>query len=400
MSIFMYTCLILLVIVEYKRRNKSLIFLFNLWWLVILLISYLNLGEFYPINKEVYLMILVGIMTITLTIKILGKGYNKNQKYIKNLKINFLIELIYLLVNIYFFIKLNFLINIFDNYGRVRLVFFNIDDFGVRLFSHGIVTYSYNFLKALSFFNFLLVFPLSSNGIKKKFFYINVINIILFCIISGGRDILVYIFVLAIYSFKIRELKKNFKYIITFSMVILIITYLREGSLIKLYWIIITYFTGSIAYFSELLKQNSTNYYYGKLFFSSLFLPIRFFKEIILGINYIDPLTEVSQKMMIFTQISVSNPYSKVYNALPTMFYWFYIDLGKVGIVLFSFIIGFIGVLLRRKLCLKNKQNLMIISYYEFLLIFSIFSNKFMDIFLILPLCLYYVYRLIKKGKY
>ena len=47
-----------------------------------------------------------------------------------------------------------------------------------------------------------------------------------------------------------------------------LITFLREGSLKKVFLIIVTYFNGSIVFFNEVYKEAIDKFYYGELFFS------------------------------------------------------------------------------------------------------------------------------------
>lgn len=101
--------------------------------------------------------------------------------------------------------------------------------------------------------------------------------------------------------------------------------------------VIVTYFTGSIAYLNEVMKAYNGKFYYGELFFSFFISPLKDILIILKLSTDKGAMIEVGEKLMQFIQISSENTYSQVYNALITMFYWFYADLGYFGIVFLVF---------------------------------------------------------------
>lgn len=390
--------LILKTIIE-KKMRKNIPFIFNVWWFTWLGISFINLGKFFPIKLEVYQFILTGILLINLPFIIFKD--NKKIKEVSNMKKNriiYIMEGIFLVVNIYYLIKLCWMINIFEDYRQVRLIYFGLAGKEMWLFGNAVIVYMYNFIKSISIFNFVISLPKVFKEKKYLLFTLSLLNLTLFCFISGGREFVSYIIIFGIFSYKAKLLSKSLKYIFILSIPVLLTTFLREGNLLKLKMIIITYFTGSIAYFNETLKLFSGKIYYGELFFSFIIAPIRFLLVALKIDSNKGGMHEVGEQLMQFLQISSENTYSQVYNALASMFYWFYLDFKYLGIILFSFLIGYFGVRLKRKLEKNSLEHLAIISYYEYLLIMSIFTNKFMDIFSIFPLILYFFF--IKKIKF
>lgn len=397
----LYVILFFLIIKTIVRKNTrdNIPFIFNVWWFVWLGISFINLGKFFPIKLEVYKYILTGILFINLPF-IIFKNSEKMRKFsnIKKNRIIYIIEGIFLVVNIYYLIKLCWMVNIFEDYRQVRLIYFGLAGKEMWLFGNAVIVYMYNFIKSVSIFNFVISLPKVFKEKKYLLFTLSLLNLTLFCFISGGREFVSYIIIFGIFSYKARLLSKSLKYIFILSIPVLLTTFLREGNLLKLKMIIITYFTGSIAYFNETLKLFNGKIYYGELFFSFIIAPIRFLLVALKIDSNKGGMHKVGEQLMQFLQISSENTYSQVYNALASMFYWFYLDFEYLGIILFSFLIGYFGVRLKRKLDKDSLEHLAIISYYEYLLIMSIFTNKFMDIFSIFPLILYFFF--IKKIKF
>lgn len=392
----LYITLLFLIIKTVIRREtrNSIPFIFNTWWFIWLGISFLNLGKFFPIRAEVYQYILTGILFINIPFIIFkdNKNFIKKASNIKKNRILYIMEGIFLVVNLYYMMKLFWIIDIFKDYRQVRLVYFSLAGKEMRLFGNAIIVYMYNFIKSVSIFNFVISLPKVFKEKKYLLFFMSLLNLTLFCFISGSREFVSYIIIFGIFSYKAKLLSKSLKYIFALSIPVLLTTVLREGSLLKLKMIIITYFTGSIAYFNEILKSFSGKIYYGELFFSSIIAPIRFLLVALKIDSNKGGMHRVGEQLMQFIQISSENTYSQLYNALASMFYWFYLDFKYLGIILFSFLVGYFGVYLRRKLEKTSLEHTALISYYEYLLIMSIFTNKFMDIFSIFPFVLYFFF--------
>lgn len=383
-----------------KRRTRNdLTFIFNSWWVMWLLISFVNIGKFYPITMNTYIYILTGILFVNMPFIFFKKNKLSIKKYgkMKKLKYFYFNEIIFFIINLYYIAKLFNLIDILNDYRIVRTVFFGIEDNGIKLFSNALYVYIYNFFKSLSIASFLISLSLVFKRKKYILFLSSIINLTLFCFLSAGRDFITYILIFLIFSFKTGVIKKSFKYIAVLLVPVLITTFLREGNLKKLGMIIVTYFSGSIAYFNEVMKQYGGKFYYGELFFSFLISPLKYVLIVLKVSNNKGAMIEVGEKLMHFIQISSENTYSQVYNALATMFYWFYADLGYLGIILFSSLIGYIGLYIQRRVQKNYIEHMALAAYFEYLMIMSIFSNKFMDIFSVFPLMVYLF--LLKKER-
>ena len=146
----------------------------------------------------------------------------------------------------------------------------------------------------------------------------------------------------------------------------------------------------------EKAKEGYFKFYNGELFFSGIIAPIKFLLKR-LGINAgINGISEVGEKLMKFIQISETNTFFKQYNALATMYFWFYLDFGIMGIIGYSFFLGKIYYYIYNKIN-KNLESIAIMAYLEYLLIQSIFINKFMDLSTLLSILLIFYVITCKK---
>lgn len=401
MVILMYSFLFFITFLKLVRGNfrRDFTFSFDVWWLIWLMCSFLNIGKFFKVEKIIYIYILSGVICFNIPFI-----FSSNKKYrvlygrLRKVNYFYLTESLFLLINIYYLFKLSTLINIFSEYSLTRTVFFSIRDDGIKLFSSAIYVFIYNFFRSMSVVAFLISLSKVFQKKRRMLFFLSILNLILFCTLSAGRDYIMYILIIGIYAFKIGFLKKSLKHIIFLTIPTLLITFLREGSLKKVFMIIVTYFNGSIVFFSENYKETIDKFYYGELFFSFIILPFRYLLYILGISNNKGALMEVGEKLMKFIQISSENFYSLEYNALPTAFYMFYRDFKYFGIIIFSLLLGWVGVFLKRKTEDRNTEHIVLIAYFEYMMLMTIFSNKFMDIFSLFPIGLY-IFLLSKKRR-
>ena len=397
----MYSFLFFLTLFKLIRGNsrRDFTFSFNVWWLIWLMCSFLNIGKVFKVEGIIYIYILSGIIFFNVPFII-----SKNKKYkvlygkVKKVKFFYLTEGIYFLINMYYLFKLSTLINIFSEYSLTRTTFFGIREDGIKLFSSAIFVFIYNFFRSMSIVAFLISLSKVFQKKRRGLFFLSTLNLILFCTISAGRDYIMYILIIGIYAFKIGFLKKSLKHIIFLTIPTLLITFLREGSLKKVFLIIVTYFNGSIVFFNEVYKNTIDKFYYGELFFSFIILPFRYVLYILGLSDNKGAMVEVGEKLMKFIQISSENIYSLEYNALPTAFYMFYRDFRYFGIIIFSLLLGWLGVFLKRKTEDRNPEHIVLIAYFEYMMLMTIFNNKFMDIFSLFPIGVY-IFLLSKKRR-
>lgn len=382
-----------------KKIIKNYYLIFNCWWIIWLFISIINLGEFYLISLNTYLKIFFGLFFFNITMMKKNKKNTCNRVLnLNRLKKFYILEIIYFLINIYMVFKIFKIVDVVNEYWKVRLVFYGIkfETINMQLFSRSIYAHIYNFFKVVNLINFIFSLILFFKYNKKKLLILCILNIGIYCFVSGGREFIAYIIILAIFLFKAKLLKKGILYIGILIFFTLIMTLLRERSLDKIWLVIVTYYSGAIAYMDNLFKEGNFKFYNGELFFSGIIAPIKFLLKR-LSINAgINGISEVGEKLMKFIQISETNTFFKQYNALATMYFWFYLDFGIMGIIGYSFFLGKIYYYIYSKIN-KNLESIAIMAYLEYLLIQSIFINKFMDLFTLLSILLIFYVITCKK---
>lgn len=158
-----------------------------------------------------------------------------------------------------------------------------------------------------------------------------------------------------------------------------------------------TYMGGSIVAFDYCLNNNYLEriggYQYGKLTFSA---PIKLISPILnlMGFGYID-IADIS-----FKQTEYINIGPGYFNALYTSLFWFYLDLGIIGVVIFPFILG---LLFRWSIKLMYEKNTLPIIIFVFIFfqkaLHSVFDYTFVSYeeLLFVIILLYFG---LKKQKY
>lgn len=384
-----------------EKIEKNYVFIFNIWWIFWLIISYLNIGEFYPRALKTYIYIYSGLIMLNLSMYYIPNAKKKLDKELNNMKLKILIsiEIIFLLINVYYLVRMMYLAKSFANYWMVRFIFFGIEFGGItsKLFLNSLEVHIYNLLRCLSLTSFLIGLSLLEKK-QKKLFFLSLINVSLYCLLSGGRDFISYLIIIGIFSFKAKKIKKNLKIISVLILSTLLMTFLREASIKKVFMSIVTYYSGAIAYFDNLLKHENYKFYNGELLFSGIIAPLKFILRYI-GLEISGSgLSEVGVELMKFVQLSDTNSFFKLYNALATSFYWQYKDFGYAGIVIINFLLGIFYRVFYKKLDENNLNHIIIMSYLEYLLIQTIFSFKYIDLFSVLPLIIY-IYMLKRSKK-
>ncbi len=373
-----------------KKLENNYVLVFNIWWLFWLLISYLNIGEFYPIDDRTYWYIYSGLIFFNLSLYFVKRNsFNRiDSMRPMGLSVLFMLEILYLLALLYYLFRMYNIVDMFEEYWKVRFIYFGIPFGGIteKLFGMPLETHLFNLLKMFNLVNFLVAL-VELDTKKYGRLYLVIFNMFLFGILSGGRDFIAYIMIFGIYAFKKKLIFKYFKYILLMCVAVLFMTFLREGGLSKVYMAVVTYFTGAISYFDYLLNNDNGVRYYGELTFSSILAPLSFFLRT-LGFNAaMSGMSEVGIELMKFVQLSDTNSFYKLYNALATSFYWQFKDFGYSGIIAINFVLGiFYNNFYSRY---NGKCAIVLFAYLEYLMIMSIFSFKFTDLFSMLPILIF-----------
>lgn len=374
-EIFYFLILLLssIVFLFLNGYRNNLLLIFNFSWCSWLFLSIINLQNFYIVSLNTYMHICLAIVLMNMfyfcikKIRLINFGLID---YSNKFRFNRIIEIIYFFILLYYVIKMFKLIGGLENYWLVRSYFFGIEVNGeiIRLFEQPIFAHMLYFMKAFSMLNFLLGLALSKKCLN-FLFIMSIINIMLYCVLTSGRDIIFYAIVY--FSFYIRHGEliyfKRISFLI-FAFIILITSY-RQNDMYLIIDAFISYFTGSIVYLDILINNNIDYYFYGGIFLTSL-LPL-------FSLLYSDksPIMLLGSELTEFVQIANGSTFYDYYNALPTWFYFFYRDFGMIGWYVLPMIIVLVYSIIFRGLNFKNREHASLMSMIDAILFFSIFKN-------------------------
>ena len=163
----------------------------------------------------------------------------------------------------------------------------------------------------------------------------------------------------------------------------------------RLYMTVYEYFAGSVTYFEKVL------YTYPKIVASTYGLNFieGFISPIFVLLNYIHVLDypEIFNTIGLYVCNQLMIGPNTYYNAMPTIFAYFYIDGGLISTFLESFIFGYISKRIYER---ANKKELMFVAFY--CLIFIQICNASTRWFFYSPdysLAYIYLYLIINKSK-
>tara|TARA_B110000196_G_scaffold319212_1_gene336572 strand:- start:10248 stop:11486 length:1239 start_codon:yes stop_codon:yes gene_type:complete len=375
------------------KKNPFLIF--NVWWLIWITLSYLNITNFYVVSDATYIWVTLSVLVVNI-IAVFFKDYKlKPFSGITTsyLKFSGVVEVVYLFSLIFFAIKMYFLMAGGENYWKVRFYFYGLELDGevVNFFSTPLVAHLFYLLKAFSVVNFIVGMSLFNSGKGRFLFFLPIFNIILFCLIAAGRDVIFYMVIIFIFSLKSGRFLYYSKYYSLIGVFVLYMTTLR-GGLDTAFYALISYFTGPIIYM-DLLIRDVGQFYNGTVVLSLLFSPLIYFSNLITGAEVPNSYTVVGQELMESVQISDFSPFYDYFNALPTWYYFFYRDFGYAGFLIYPIILSIVVMLFYSKLSIFKNEHLALMSYIEACLLWSIFRPEvlgFYNILIILAVVFYF----------
>ncbi|MGL4672105.1 O-antigen polymerase [Cetobacterium sp.] len=308
--------------------------MYNIWWLFWITLNKLNLYDFYKTNNSTIELILLGIVFFNLGSLV----FIKKLKIIsfKPLKITHFKKLdkVESLLLLYLFVKAiqMFFLMRGHQYSEIREVYFGINT-GKPLF------YKYEFYisELILYYNYFIFLVGLTNNKYKKLYYKGLLYIMINAIISGGRLQFTFIIINLFYSFILKKYYKKILLLIIPSSIIILISNLR-ASHIGIFKFITWYYGGSITSFDIWLKREfSSNKFYG----TAVFQPLDIILTVIKKVLFIEgnlAETIIRGKLGEYWPIS-----EDIYtNAFTTTFHWFYLDAGIIGIIFYSFVIGFL----------------------------------------------------------
>ena len=337
-------------------------------WLLVLSLAFLNTYKLYDLSFHVFILFSVFILFYFFGFFSIKNKFSENldlqeisessQRFYNNNIFKFL-SMIFLVVSIYYSYRFLSIYQGLSDIADVRSVKYEIGGLFVNGYSAAI--YNYFVGSLIWFYKFTLAFTLVF-GVRKYLaaFTFSILICLSYYFVGGGRNIVVEVIVLYVFldllknsSIKINFLKNIFKYIILlfFSSISFVMgTYLRLSNekfskelLYKLFQEsfdqIIIYITGSFRALDYAIN-NYNNLFYGFGLYTFSSLEELIFNFLILFGFEVKPSSYIIGEVL-REPILIGNTQS--FNALYTGIFPFYFDFGIIGVVIFSYLLGFIS---------------------------------------------------------
>lgn len=330
--------------------------IFNALWFIVVVACFERVFE----NTQSYTWLLISTMIAFVNIGyVLGKYkiilYRKNINNIRIEKCNWaflqkLLVLSLLILIVYFImtimrygINLN-LIRSGNNSGSEETLFNSLFDtlifygFSVPMIYTGAFVIMYNISQ--------------KNKIPRNIIGLICVNIIAYVFTTGGRSLVIRIalFLCAAIIWRIHSSgKKNIKirYIIMGSLLLYlmlnIMTILRNTENISFFEQFFQYVKGAILHMDYNIKNvKPEKLYYGYVTYGGFFYyPVKLLQKLLKV--HIETSNEIMFFLQTYKRLSVEENYTIYYNALLPNAYYYYYDMGYVGVVIFSTLLGYVA---------------------------------------------------------
>lgn len=350
LSLGAHLILFIITFVVYKKISNPFVF-FNLIWSILIGISIIGTSGINKPSDEIYMIFLLGGISFNIfgvAFMLLDKMIRPQDKlYVKKTymkeatkrRIFIILNIVILLYYVYKGVELISSLLSGVSYENIRGYYYS-DDFFTNTYEYLIVTYLFDPIIIVAEIIFAI------NMLDKKYSKMAIImlaNIILRALISGGRMIVFEfgIIVLLCFLIKRKYIKDNRKMKLEMFVIFLVAIIIagtisagraeeEQGFFVGIYKTLIGNFTGSFTYFSIL---DNIGRYFSNSFLSVVFAGIA---DMFAMITNFLGLTSVE-----LTRNTIGTILSKFYhigelsyNAMPTMYYYFYGSLGNLGVVL------------------------------------------------------------------
>lgn len=415
-------CINIIVLIIFLIYNKKNICspgtFFSLIWITVLVLYNFRIG-LYTIRIDTSGILLVGNILFTVGYLMLDRLYKKHtffmpQKNIENRNTNMglcLVGVAILFMSLPYYLPL--LVRFFQGYTIDENKMLIVTD----QYSRGGVIMQY----IVRPFEFIIVAVAAyrvTNKSKKASIDITLIILAmiftlleLFCI--GSKTHIIY-FLLALLSlvditklFNVKEYRKHFLLIFGIILVCIISVFIVRKSI---FYTLYVYATGCVVMLDNVIHDSfywSDGLTYGFLSFNSVFRVI--FKGLgIIGVPEPNVFKRAEEYFFRFECTSKIGPGDDMkYNAFTTYLSDFYIDLGWLGVIIFSFLFGFVtNYIYKRYLKEKSLEYGVLLVLTQYSIIFSIVRFQMSHtvfglavIYVVLYICIKRIRERIKYGK-
>lgn len=354
-----------------KGDIKYPVILFNLVWIIVSVLMFLNPMGWYEISEKPYLVAIIGSLFFNYGGLVLDKvvikrgGLRQRESEYENIKGNrlLLIQIVLLIVTIPMLLKAFAFLKIYG-WHDMRFIYGN----GIK----------YGYMTAFDriFYVHIVVFPLMQACfyiqtvlfVKGKIplwhLLVGIIDIVCTIIITVGRWDIVYIIIAMFFSLKFRQdkivfnlskkAKKRIYFLAGLMLVVVVYVTLNRhnatgGILNTLIDVLAGYFCCGLQLLDQMFKNVSQSglntYSFGGAICSGLFTDINVILMILTGSRIQIPIVDVSSYSGNFFQVG----YGKTMNAYVTWYYYFLRDFGIIGVMVISALLGIVSVNIYKK---------------------------------------------------
>lgn len=388
---------ILLKLKNNKWSNPILIF--NMLWLIVILILQINTMEWYRISEEVYTILFIGLISFNIGAILLSKIRLKKSKRIlkneedKNIrskagKIILIIQIVLCIATIPILVKAIKFINLYGT-SYMRTIVANSIEMGYLTAKERVLYIHLGIFPLMQACTYLQIFLWAKEKIPGWHLIIGMIDIALISIVTVGRwEVFYYAMALICASYfnnkniiKKRKSKRMKLIAIIAIFVLLAITILRHSVnsnfVSNIVNIVAEYFCCGPALLQVMINQSVDSglleLHYGQSTFYGVFAVINFLIQILTLGKYNLNIFNGQEFVSNFFEVGVN----QTMNAYPTWYYYFMQDYGYFGIIICSMIIGAIAQKYYKRMIENNSLKNQLIYFY--LLRIILFSSIWLE---------------------
>ena len=397
----------LLIAMRGKRNISNPFFAFNIIWIIVAF--FINIGNAHVFEPDAIALkiVFLGIIGFNLAqfmpkvvIRKSGLGLFTGEQYIINYRFVYLLSFVVLILSAISAISAISAVLSGANFSAIRSDYYT--------YASGESVYMYYFRNyVISPLRYVVIISaiigiLKKERIGKALIANTVLIIILQAITSGGRYILMNTIFMIICGFllfadkeKITRKQKLglFIIVILFSYIIVFLTNNRATNITqgmtvgkRLYETVYTYFAGSVTYLGEVIKTTPSivGSTFGVNFFAGFIIPI----FVILNFTHLIPYPAVFSVIGTYACEVLKIGPATYYNAMPTIFGYFYIDGGLLMVFLESLLFGYIC----KRLYIRSEAGNLLMSAFYILIFMQICNSSTRWFFYSPDYCLAFLY--------
>ena len=370
---------------SYAKYNSALhpIFLYNALWLIVTIVLQINTMEWYPLENDVYAVLLVGLISFDFGGLLIGYGtINKSSIYVNTYTeeyeddgINYrkvgnrllMIQLVLTIISIPLFLRgLSYV----QKYGMsvMRNIFANSVEEGYMTAAERILFLHLGVFPAMQTCSFIQVFLWAKGKIKGWNLIVSIIDLVIVVVSTVGRWEVFYFALAMLCAYmlnkhpsdsgmsigKLKKTRRRIRVIIAIAIIALAGVTIQRHKVVgnifeSILNIVAGYFCCGPALLQVMLKNpvasGISTWHWGQAIFGGLLGCINYILQIVTfkrgGLSLYDTQAYAAEFYVVGAHQSM--------NAYPTWYYYFMQDFGYVGVILVTAIIAGISVRIYRK---------------------------------------------------